>query len=961
MVALLWGLEDVALDVAADTGRGLHERCPGMVSALVAIGSGKRLTNRAFSLSPDGREVGLSGRGGPRRAAQTVLRPRPEEQQLDDLKSLVTQARDGDLDAYAAIVRRFQDMAYGFAYSYLGDFHLAQDAAQEAFIEAYRDLRKLCEPAAFPGWFRKIVHKHCDRFARRKRVATVPLDVATEAESRSPEPAEEAQNREMQGKVLAAIRGLPDSQRTVTALYYIDGYSQNEIADFLDVPTATVRKRLERSREQLKERMLTMVDESLKSVPLPDRFADVVVQLNFVTDKVNPLADKMSSLTDDQMLGKTDELRARLARGESRELVRAQAFALVREASRRARNQPHYDIQLVASLILDEGWIAEEATGEGKTVTCYPAAYMAALEGMHVHVVTVNDYLAERDAELAEAVFSRLGVTVGYVSTDKAQREGKEVIRSAYRCDITYGTNCELGFDHLRDTLRPDGEPPLQGPLDFAIIDEADSVLIDEARTPLIISRRGECQPEFYRRADGVARELIRRSHLAETGPGASHLSMAEVADSPFYAVDPKHPAIIRLTAEGRAAARQIAERAGLELGGSAETPNVVEQALRAHLLYQKDREYVVKDGRVLIVDEHTGRLMPGRRWSEGLHQAIECKEGMEIRAESETLASITFRDYFGLYKKLAGLTGTAKAEASYFREAYDLDVVRVPTRRPVNRVDYPDRYFPDTEAKYAAIADEVQRYSQDLGRPVLIGLRTIEECREMSEVLTGRHGIRHEVLDARPQNATREAEIVASAGTQRPAEDDPSRMVGAVTIATHMAGRGTDIKLAPGVICDACRAPDEDALAELGLDHDPRFPSGTTKCCINCPEHDRDSQCAHCFKPKVDGSFPGRGRTSCREEPPCGLHVVGGGRYESRRVDEQFCARAGARGEPGSSRFFLSLDDEVVERALRNIGREETADVPPEGTEDEQLSDAVQQAQSETERENFRRILALG
>jgi len=430
--------------------------------------------------------------------------------------------------------------------------------------------------------------------------------------------------------------------------------------------------------------------------------------------------------------------------------------------------------------------------------------------------------------------------------------------------------------------------------------------------------------------------------------------------DGRFYAVDPKHPAIIRLTSEGWEATREIAEQAELELAGRSETPNVVEQALRAHLLYQKDREYLVKSGEVVIVDEHTGRLMPGRRWSEGLHQAVECKEGVEIRAENETLASITFRDYFRLYKKLAGLTGTARTGASYFREAYGLDVARVPTRRPVNRVSHPDRYFPDAEAKYAAIADEAQHYSHGLGRPVLIGLRTIKECREMSEALTGRHGLTHEILDARPQNATREAEIVASAGAQWPAEDDPSRMVGAVTIATHMAGRGTDIKLAPGVICDACRMPDEDALAELGLDPDPLFPSEITKCCINCPEHDRDSRCAHCFKPKLDDSFPGRGRTSCREEPPCGLHVVGGGRYESRRVDEQFRARAGARGEPGSSRFFLSLDDEVVERALRNLESKDADTVPPEGTEDEQLSDAVEQAQSETERENFRRILAL-
>jgi len=853
---------------------------------------------------------------------------------VEKLHSLVTRARGGDLEAYGQIVRRFQDMAYGFAYSFLGDFHLAQDAAQEAFIEAYRDLAKLREPAAFPGWFRRVVFKHCDRLTRRKRVATVPLEAAAAVASGESGPAEAAEKREMKDRVLAAIRALPEHQRMVTTLFYIDGYSQKDIAEFLDVPVTTVKKRLAHSRARLKERMMTMADETLKSFPLPERFADVVVQMNFVTERANPLAEAMRALSDEQMLAKSAELRRRLAGGQGRDSIKAEAFALVREATRRAWNQRHYDVQLVAAMILDQGWIAEEATGEGKTITCYPAAYMAVLEGMHVHVVTVNSYLATRDAELARAVFSRLGVTVGHLSAgDEAHAR-----RRAYQCDITYGTNCEFGFDLLRDRLRPPEHAPVQGPLDFAIIDEADSLLIDEARTPLIIPRRADGDPDRYREADAVARDLIRRS----------------ASEAKLYEVDPDHKYSINLTKEGLAAAEAIAGVGSFGEEANADWPKRIEQALRAHLLYKKDREYVVQDGRVVIVDESTGRQMRTRQWSEGLHQAVECKEGVEITSETEVLAAITFKDYFSRYKKLAGMTGTARPQAYHFRERYGLDVAVVPTRRPSNRVDRPDRVYADADAKHAAIVEEVRHYSQDLGRPVPAGTRTIEQSERLSNLLS-RHGIKHQILNARPENAAREAEIIAAAGWQWPLKEGSRQMAGAVTIATNMAGRGTDITLGPGVVCPKCQVPSAQTLATLGVEAEDLFPPESTKCCIHCPEYDETGRCAHCFKRKIDTEFPRRGRTACRAEPPCGLHVVGAERHDSRRIDDQLRARAGAQGQPGSSRFFLSLDDELMTTAPETL--RERCRLALQGAaviEDPAISAAIEGVQKQAERRTF-------
>ena len=665
---------------------------------------------------------------------------------MEPLTSLVTRARAGNLAAYGQIVRRFQDMAHGYAYALVGDFHLAQDAAQDAFVEAYRDLAKLREPAAFPGWFRRIVFKRCDRLTRGKRPATVPLDAATEVGDSGSVPSRAVAERELQQRVLAAVRALPERERTVTALYYIDGYSQRDIADFLEIPVSTVKSRLHTSRTRLKQGVLPMVDQALKSSPLPDRFADVVVQMNTVSQKINPLAPALRVCSDADLRRKSAQLRQWLARGRKRSGARPRAFALVREATRRAWGWAHYDVQLVAGMIMDEGWIAEEATGEGKTITCFPPAYMAVLEGLHVHVATVNQYLAERDAELARKVFDFLGVSVGCVRRD----DGPEPRRQAYACDITYASNAELGFDSLRDQMDPASEP-VQAHRDFAIIDEADSILIDEARTPLIISGPGEVNAQACLRADAAAQELIRRTE----------------GDERLYVLDPQG-VDVELTPAGLAAADQSMSVEDQDTEARDRARNRVQKALRARVAFRQDREYVVQDGRVVIVDEATGRLQPTRRYSEGLHQALEVKEGVDVRPDTKELARTTFQEFFCSYGKLAGVTGTAVPQSDVLKEVYGLNVAVVPTRRPVNRVDHEDRVFADGGRRDEAVVDEIRRYAVDLGRPVLVGTVNVADSERIARLLKERHGLEAQVLNAR--DYAREAEIVESAGTRRPA-----------------------------------------------------------------------------------------------------------------------------------------------------------------------------------------------
>jgi len=650
----------------------------------------------------------------------------------------------------------------------------------------------------------------------------------------------------------------------------------------------------------------------------------IKARMKIVQEEINPLEDQMRALGSEEMLDYSHSLKDRIARGGNRRNILPEAFALVREASRRARNHRQFDVQLVAGMILDEGWVAEEATGEGKTIACYPALYMAWLEGMHSHLVTVNDVLVKRDADFAAPVFEMLGVSVGYILGEMSSRERKPM----YRCDITYGTNSEFGFDYLRDNMKLSVEEQVQGSLDFAIIDEVDSILIDEARTPLIISGGAHGDVGRFKTADNVARELIRRNRpyekarreverlerelkalggeLGMTGKGEEaekirarieetekllrdaererdrHTQMYEVE------LDKKS---VHMTHEGVGEAQEFAGVGSFYVGSNMEWPHLMEQSLRAHLVYERDKEYVVKDGNVVIVDEFTGRLLEGRQWSDGLHQAVEAKENVRIKEETQTLATITLQNFFNLYKKLAGMTGTAMTEAEEFQKIYSLDCAAVPTNEPCIRDDRADLIYASGAAKYRAIVEEIRRVSVDEERPVLVGTTSIEKSEHISAMLTKSYGIEHQVLNGRVENAARENDIVKNAGLQHPLKQGSSRMVGTVTIATNMAGRGTDIKLGEGV-------------AEKG-----------------------------------------------------GLHIVGTERHEARRIDNQLRGRSGRQGDPGSSRFFLSLEDDLMsifasDFMLKVLGK--MGFKGDEVIESKMVSRGIERAQKKVEQKNF-------
>jgi len=714
----------------------------------------------------------------------------------------------------------------------------------------------------------------------------------------------------------------------------------------------------------------------------------VRARMQFVRERINPLEAQVRKLTDEQMRAKTAELKRRLAEGESRDAILPEAFALVREATWRGLQIRHFDVQLVAGMILDQGWIAEQATGEGKTYSCYPAIYMAVLEGMKVHVVTVNEALVQRDWDFARRVFEHLNVSVGHILHGMSTAERKP----QYACDVTYGTNSEFGFDYLRDNTQISVEDQVQGPLDFAIIDEVDNILIDEARTPLILSGPSYGQTERFSKADAVARKIIEKNRPweranqraeslqrqiralrgelskakgSETADIEKRLAKAEddlaaaeeelARHTKYYEVELDRKSA-HLTHEGITAAQEIAGVGSFYVGANMEWPHLMEQALRAHLVYERDKDYVVQNGNVIIVDEFTGRLLEGRQWADGLHQAVEAKERVPIKRENQTQATITYQNYFRLYKKLAGMTGTAMTEAEEFMKIFGLDVVSVPTHRPVNRLDYQDRIYADIEAKYDAIVEEINHVSKS-GRPVLVGTTSIEKSEKISELLKRRYGVEHQVLNGRLENAIREAEIVAQAGQQRPLKKDSQQMVGVVTIATNMAGRGTDIKLGAGVVWKHCQVPPAEKLRELGLEVDPLFPPGVNKCCIRCPQYDPATNCAHCFKPKIDPDFPLRGRTECPKDVPCGLHVVGTERHEARRIDNQLRGRSGRQGDPGSSRFFLSLRDDLMAifagdwtlKILGWLGLQGDAAI-----EDRRITKGIERAQRKVEERNF-------
>jgi preprotein translocase subunit SecA len=580
--------------------------------------------------------------------------------------------------------------------------------------------------------------------------------------------------------------------------------------------------------------------------------------------KAGAFEDTLKALSDEALQAKTDEFRKRLAAGETLNDLAPEAFAVVREASRRTLGMRHFDVQLIGGLTLHDGRIAEMRTGEGKTLMSTLAAYLNALTGEGVHVVTVNEYLAQRDADWMGPIYRFLGLTVGVIRNQQDSAEK----RAAYACDITYGTNNEFGFDYLRDNLAFSLEERVQRKLAFAIVDEVDSILIDEARTPLIISGPAEENTDLYLKIDKLVPRL--KKQIGEEDKQGNTPADFVPGD---YTVDEKQKQT-HLTEAGHERVEQLMLEAGLLREGESlyDPANIrlmhhLNAALRAHAIYKRDVEYIVRGGEVIIVDEFTGRTMPGRRWSDGLHQAVEAKEGVKVRAENQTVASITFQNYFRLYKKLSGMTGTADTEAPEFMQIYGLEVVVIPTNKPMIRQDHPDFVYLTQQDKYKAIIEDIEDCVKR-GQPVLVGTTSIESSELISGVLT-KHGIEHDVLNAKQHE--REAHIVEQAG-----------MPGKVTIATNMAGRGTDIKLGGNLEAELEAAAK--AAGEAGLDE-------VTAARIRAEWQERHD----------------------RVVAAGGLHIVGTERHESRRIDNQLRGRSGRQGDPGSSRFYLSMEDNLM------------------------------------------------
>lgn len=617
-------------------------------------------------------------------------------------------------------------------------------------------------------------------------------------------------------------------------------------------------------------------------------------QLNRIVAKVNALEPEIEKLSDEQLKAKTPEFKQRIADGEALDKVLPEAFAVCREASRRVLGMRHYDVQLIGGMVLHLGKIAEMRTGEGKTLVATLPVYLNALEGKGVHVVTVNDYLARRDSAQMGKLYNWLGLSVGVVYPGMPHGDKRE----AYASDITYGTNNEFGFDYLRDNMALSRADRYQRGLHYAIVDEVDSILIDEARTPLIISGPADDSPELYIRVNRVVPHLIKQD--AEEGEGdfwvdekgkQVHLSEAGMEHAEALLVE---AGILNAETEGLYAAQNLT------------VVHHLNAALRAHAIYQRDVDYIVRDGEVVIVDEFTGRTLAGRRWSDGLHQAVEAKEGVPVQRENQTLASITFQNLFRMYKKLSGMTGTADTEAYEFQSIYNLEVVVIPTNRPTIRKDGSDQVFLNRNGKFNAVLADIQACNER-GQPVLVGTTSIETSEMLSEHLT-KAGVHHEVLNAKQHD--REATIIANAG-----------MPGAVTIATNMAGRGTDIVLGGSL---------EAQLHELGEDA-------------------TDEQRA-----QVKAEWQKRHDAV---KAAGGLHIVGTERHESRRIDNQLRGRSGRQGDPGSSRFYLSLEDNLmrifasdwVQKAMRMMGMKEDDVI-----EDRLVSRQIEKAQRKVEAHNF-------
>jgi preprotein translocase subunit SecA len=642
-------------------------------------------------------------------------------------------------------------------------------------------------------------------------------------------------------------------------------------------------------------------------------------------EAINALEPGLQALNDTELAAKTDELRRRLADGAEVDEVLPDAFAVCREAGRRTLGMRHFDVQLIGGMVLHSGKIAEMATGEGKTLVATLPAYLNALTSEGVHIVTVNDYLARRDAQWMGPVYHALGLSVGviqheasflydpaYVTPDVRMLALRPCTRpEAYQADITYGTNNEFGFDYLRDNMRFTREEMVQRELHYAIVDEVDSILIDEARTPLIISGPTEESTELYYKIDRIIPKLRRAATIVE-----GKLSEIEEEKEGDFIVDEKAKAVA-LTEQGIASCERLLNIDNLYDPQHIDVLHHIQQGLRAHALFKKDVDYVIKDGQVVIVDEFTGRMMPGRRWSDGLHQAVEAKEAVRIERENQTLATITFQNYFRMYKKLAGMTGTAETEAEEFAKIYKLDVTVIPTNRQLIRINNPDVVYKTEREKFDAVVTDIIA-CHEKGQPVLVGTVSIEKSEQLSKLLKKR-GIRHEVLNAKYHD--REAEIVAQAGRE-----------GAVTIATNMAGRGTDILLGGN--------PDflsKEILRKRGLDPATAAPEARASALqearrVTEPEHER---------------VVGHG----------GLHIVGTERHESRRIDNQLRGRSGRQGDPGSSRFYLSLEDDLlrifgsqrIQRIMDRLGMEEG-----EPIEHKLVTRAIATAQKRVENHNF-------
>lgn len=616
-----------------------------------------------------------------------------------------------------------------------------------------------------------------------------------------------------------------------------------------------------------------------------------------VVAQINQLEESFHKLSDDDLTGKTSEFRERLEKGESLDSILPEAFAVVREGSSRVMGMRHFDVQLIGGMVLNEGKIAEMRTGEGKTLVATLAVYLNALTSKGVHVVTVNDYLAKRDANWMRPLYEFLDMSVGVVFSGQERDEKK----SAYLCDITYGTNNEFGFDYLRDNMVFRLEDRVQRDLNFSVVDEVDSILIDEARTPLIISGAVEDSSEQYRKINQLAPLLVKQEATEGDEEATGHYVFDESQRS------------IELTEEGHSFVENwlveqelLGEGESLYAAGNLSLLHHVHACMKAHVIFKKNIDYVIQGDQIVIVDEHTGRTMAGRRWSEGIHQAVEAKEGVTIQAESQTLASTTFQNYFRLYDKLSGMTGTADTEAFEFQQIYGLSVIVIPTNRQVQRKDYNDLIYMSTEDKFEAIVLDIEEIVGQ-GRPVLVGTASIEYSELLSNYLVKKN-VKHNVLNAKQHE--REAEIVADAG--RP---------GAVTIATNMAGRGTDIVLGGNLQVE---------LAQLG--------EGASQESIDALKAD--------WKTRNESVLAAGG-----------LHIIGTERHESRRIDNQLRGRAGRQGDVGSSRFYLSLEDNLmrifmsdrIKKMMMALGMEKG-----EAIEHKMVSNAIEKAQRKVEGRNF-------